>query len=119
MMKTPIRTEALLNIPRVTTSASLPTHHQTLPIAHSKLPPGLRLTLNDCLILLHVEQNRNMPYDQWPQELKLHKAIEKLRRRGYLHRGYWPTKYGITKSGFSLVNWIKSSCEHVATSAAA
>jgi hypothetical protein len=115
----PTHMDAPTNIQMESMSANLLTHRQVLQTAHSRLPPGLRLTLKDCLILLHVEQNRNMPYDRWPQELKLHKSIEKLRKRGYLHRGYWPTKYGITKSGFSLVNWIKSSCEHVATSAAA
>ena len=81
------------------------------------MPPGLRLTFKDCLILLYVEQHPSRPYDQWPVELRV-KAVEKLRRRGYLLRGYWPIKFTITRRGFSLVEWIKSSLEHVASSTA-
>lgn len=63
-----------------------------------------------------MEQHRNIAYDQWPQELRMPKAVEKLRRRRYILRGYWPTKYTITKAGYSLVKWIQSSLEHVASS---
>ena len=88
---------------------------QRLKTVHSSLPPGFRLTLNDCLILLHTEQHRNTAYALWPQGLKLPKAVEKLRCRRYLIRSYWPTKYNITRTGFSLVKWIHSSLEHAAS----
>ncbi len=109
------RTPSKLITPSGTLSAALLTT-RNLKIAHSKLPPGFRLTFNDCLILLYVEQQRKMPYAQWPEELRLPKAVEKLRSRRYLLRGYWPTNYTITKAGYSLVKWIQSSLEHSATS---
>lgn len=82
--------------------------------AHSKFPPGLRLLPKDYLILIHVDHHRGQPYDQWPDDLKMRKAVEKLRRRGYIHRSYWPTKYTVTRRGFALVQWLKSFLEHVA-----
>ena len=88
------------------------TSPQSIQTAHSKLPPALRLTFNDFLVLFYVEQYRNAPYSQWPNELKMPKVVDKLRRRGYVHRGYWPTKYSITRHGFSLVKWIRASIEH-------
>lgn len=66
-----------------------------------------------------MEQHRNAPYDKWPVELKLPKAVEKLRRRRYLHRGYWPTNYSITRTGYTVVKWIISSIEHSSASTAA
>ena len=66
-----------------------------------------------------MEQHRNQAYDQWPKELRQPKAVERLRRNRYLLRSYWPTRYNITKRGYSLVKWIQSSREHVSTSTAA
>jgi hypothetical protein len=97
----------------------LNTQTQSLRVAHSNLPPNFRLTFNESVILLYVEQHRNQAYDQWPQELKQPKAVERLRRNRYLLRGYWPTRYNITKRGYSLVKWIQSSREHVSSTAAA
>lgn len=87
---------------------------QRLKIAHSNLPPGFALTFKECLILLYVEQHRNQAYDQWPQELRQTGAVERLRRRRYLRRSYFPTSYNVTKQGYSLVKWIQSSLEHAA-----
>ena len=89
---------------------------QRLKIAHSNLPPNFHLTFNECLILLYVEQHRNQAYALWPQGLRMPKAVERLWTRRYLLRGYWPTKYNITKRGYSLVKWIQMSLEHVSSS---
>jgi len=94
------------------------TNLESIRIAHSKLPASFRLTLRDCIILFYAEQYRNAPYAQWPRDLKMNKAVDKLRRRRYLHRGYFPTKYNITQVGFSLVRWIRASIEHINTSTA-
>jgi hypothetical protein len=67
--------------------------------------------------LLYVEQHWNVAYDQWPKELRLSRTVERLRRRRYLLRGYWPTKYTITRTGYSLVKWIQLALEHVFSSA--
>jgi len=98
---------------------SLNTTPQAIRTVHSELPSALRLTLIDCLILLYVDQNRNVPYDQWPEDLRKSKAVEKLRKRRYLHRSYWPTKYTVARAGFSLVKWIYTSLEHSSVSTAA
>lgn len=92
---------------------------QSIQTAHSKLPPAIRLTFNDCLVLFYVEQHRNAPYCQWPTELKMPKVVDKLRRRDFVHRGYFPTNYSITRTGFSLVKWIRASIEHTNANLAA
>ena len=78
----------------------------------------MRLTQKDYLILLHVEQHRNQPYDQWPEELKMRKAVEKLRLRRYIRRSYWPIKFTITRRGFNLTQWLTTFFEHVAANSA-
>jgi len=100
-------------------SGTLAIDRNLIKKAHAKLPPTFDLTWKDCAVMLYAEQFRCVPYEHWPREFKQPSVVEKLRKRRYLKRCYWPTVYVITRAGFSLVNWIKALLEHVSTRAAA
>jgi hypothetical protein len=76
------------------------------------MPRALRLSLIDCQLLLFIEKNCAVPYEDWPKEYQAATALEKLRKRGHLTRKYTPNRYGLTRSGFSLARWIIASIEH-------
>ena len=76
------------------------------------MPPTLRLSDNDCVVLLFAERNRNIPFAHWPKEYRHYKALAKLNRRGYLGRADSPKRFYITPSGYSLARWILAALEH-------
>lgn len=81
------------------------------------MPKRLRLNVDDCRVVLFIDKNCAIPYESWPKDLKLSGTIEKLKRRCYIARKYEPTRYGLTRSGYSLARWITDSIEHTTVKA--
>lgn len=80
--------------------------------AHSSFPKDLRLSVDDCEMLLFIHLNGAVPYDNWPVARQAARMVERLKRLGYLRRKYWPLRYGLSRSGFTLVRWLMASLEH-------
>lgn len=96
-------------------SESQITSRRAIQTTLSRLPKGLRLTPQDCQIVLFLEKNCAVAYESWPKEYQVESVIEKLKRRGYLTRKYNPNRCGLTRSGFGLARWLSASLEHTAT----
>jgi len=102
-------------VPKAKPTGTLTIDRGLIRKAHAKLPPSFDLTWRDCAIMLYTDQYRCVPYDNWPREFRREDSVQKLRKRKYIRRHYYPTVYSITRSGYSLVNWIKSLIEHVSS----
>lgn len=72
----------------------------------------MHLALRDCELLLFVEHNRALAYNHWPKDYQDSRVMTKLRKRGWVKRMYFPTRYAMTRSGYSIVRWIMSAIEH-------
>lgn len=83
--------------------------------ALSRMPKSLRLSVTDCQLILFIEKNCALDYEQWPKEYRLISVLERLKRRRYLSLKYNPTRYGLTRFGFSLARWLAASIEHTTT----
>ncbi len=104
----PSRTRAVKTIRSVNQIMSRP----EILKAHSSLPKRLKITVEDCELLLFINLNSPIPYDEWPAEYRQSAAIERLKRRGHVRRKYWPLRYGVSRSGYTLVRWLTASLEH-------
>ena len=88
---------------------------QAIEKVQRELPRGLRLTVNDCTVLLFVERNRTLPFKRWPKEYRHYRALAKLCRNGYLGRVNSPKRFLLADTGCSMVRWLLASLAHSGT----
>lgn len=88
------------------------TSRKLIQIARSNFPSGLRLSAQDCETLLFIEKNPGLAYKMWPADYQSYQLVAKLRKRGWVKRSYWPTRFAVTRTGFNIVKWIAAAIEH-------
>jgi len=93
-------------------NGSRTTCRQLIQTVRSNFPPSLHLALRDCELLLFVDHNPGLAYNHWPKDYQDSRVMTKLRKRRWVKRLYFPTRFSMTRSGYSIVSWIVSAIEH-------
>ncbi len=75
-------------------------------------PPGFDLLPVEAEILRYIEAHPGEDYEAWPRSVRLTRTVEAMRRKHYIRRKYFPTRYYLTRSGTSLTAWLKTLSEH-------
>lgn len=76
---------------------------------------GVPLSAQEAQILLHIYDNSGQSFQEWPEALQADNCAPRMQTRGLLRAKSFPTRYYLTRLGFSVASILKSPVNGKAT----